>query len=93
MFYCFRIVVAVCTSTNPATATSPGTYPRASRTPGRLPLVNSTPAFASAFLITAMRQRASTYSMPFMTASVVAEGRDNAIYHTVYNNSKDETLP
>jgi hypothetical protein len=35
----------------------------------------------------------STHSMPFMTASVVAEGRDNAIYHTVCNNSKDETLP
>jgi hypothetical protein len=27
----------------------------------------------------------SIYSMPFMTASVVAEGRDNAIYHTACN--------
>jgi len=31
--------------------------------------------------------------MPFLTASVVAEGTDNAIYHTACNNSKDETLP
>jgi hypothetical protein len=31
--------------------------------------------------------------MPFMTASVVAEGMDNAIYHTACNNGKDESFP
>jgi hypothetical protein len=40
-----------------------------------------------------MRQQASTYSMPFLTASVVAEGRDNAIDHTACNNAKEETFP
>ena len=30
--------------------------------------------------------------MPFLTASVVVEGMDNAMYHTACNNSKDEAL-